>query len=204
MSQKYQASVFSDLANEEFGKQLWRTLNEPKNVVRMETATFLRRPAVEPLGPILANSFGADVADDRTKQMIGHMVRQIMENQDYEIDRQGVRITRPNVFSTGTRYRKVGEKQYDSITGRRGQMEITREQREAWLEQTSKSPFNLWMDKNTKNPDGSLDLVALYKLAERYGIKTRYDYLNPGQQRMNIGNRLRGVVDDNVYSHLQD
>ena len=42
--------------------------------------------------------------------------------------------------------------------------------------------------------DGKMDLERLYALAREYGIIKRYDTLNPGQQRINIGNQLRRRV----------
>jgi hypothetical protein len=59
----------------------------------METATWLERAAVEPLASGLVAEFGDSVRDDRTKQMIGHMTKQIMAALGYEIDRSSLRIT---------------------------------------------------------------------------------------------------------------
>lgn len=153
----------------------------------METASFLERAAVEPLAPGLVAEFGSNIAQDRIKQMIGHMVRQIMEARGYEIDRPGLRITRESLFSSGARYQPQNH-------NRDRTMKITPEQRQAWLERTSKSPFNIWLDKQIKGTDGKLDLDRLYEVARRYGIEKRYDHLNAGQQRMNIGAMLRSRV----------
>ena len=101
----YDARNFSDLATTPLGKRLWAFLNEHDNVIRMETASCLGRPAVEPLGPLVLDKFGDKVREHRVKQMIGHMTRQILEARGYVVDRQGARITRPgNPFSSGTRY----------------------------------------------------------------------------------------------------
>jgi hypothetical protein len=84
---------------------LWEYLHEPDNLIRLETATYLRRPAVEPLSPGLLSRFGDEVRQDQVKQGIGRMVREIMEARGYRIDRQGGRITRGgNMFASGTRY----------------------------------------------------------------------------------------------------
>jgi hypothetical protein len=73
----------------------------------METATYLSRPAAEPLSPYLVKNFGESVKADRTKQMIGHMIRQIMESRGYQVDRGNVRITTPdNMFTSATRYKE--------------------------------------------------------------------------------------------------
>jgi hypothetical protein len=87
------------------GRKIWAFLNEPENVARMETATYLSRPAAEPLSPHLFSKFGASVKEDRIKQMIGHMIRQILESRNYRVDRGNVRITTDgNIFSSATRY----------------------------------------------------------------------------------------------------
>ena len=65
---------------------------------------------------------------------------------------------------------------------------------EAWLEKTSASPFNVWLNAKVRNADGSLDLDRLYETARAYGIKNEYRHLNPGQQRMNVGMQLRKKV----------
>ncbi len=102
---KYAPRNFSDLYATPLGKKLWAFLNERNNLVRMETASYLQRPAVESLVPFLLDKFGDPVRERRIKQMVGHMIRQILEARGYVVDRQGVRITRPgNPFFSGTRY----------------------------------------------------------------------------------------------------
>lgn len=78
-------------------------------------------------------------------------------------------------------------------------MEITPEQREAWRTATRDSPFNQWLRARTTAADGSLDLVLLCNVAAEYRVDAgKYAHLNPGQQRMNVGNRLRPLVPDDV------
>ncbi|MER8421664.1 hypothetical protein [Mesorhizobium sp. M1329] len=80
-------------------------------------------------------------------------------------------------------------------------MKISPEQRDAWLKKTATGPFNLWLEPQVRGPDGQLDLGQLYGVARRYGIdrQTRYSHLNPGQQRMIIGNMLRRIVPAGEY-----
>lgn len=78
-------------------------------------------------------------------------------------------------------------------------MQITKEQREAWETNTAHGAFNRWLYRQVHDDNGSLDLNAMFALAERYGVTARYDHLNPGQQRMNVGNRLRLVVPKSEY-----
>jgi hypothetical protein len=84
--------------------------------------------------------------------------------------------------------------------GWRGTMKITPNQRAKWEEHTKDDAFNRWLNPQVRNPDGTLNLDKLYTLAERFGVLTRYDKLNPGQQRMNIGNLLRKQLDPAEYS----
>jgi hypothetical protein len=192
-SLEYEPQHFRDLAETELGGRLWAFLKRPDNLIRMETATLLDRAAVEPLAAGLVVEFGDGVRDDRTKQMIGHMTRQVMEALAYELDRTGLRITRPSLFTSGATYRRPGR-------GERP-MKISREQREAWIKNTANSPFNVWLDGQVKQSDGTLDLEKLYKVAQRYGIEKRYDRLNPGQQRMNIGVMLRTRIPRKEYEN---
>lgn len=188
---EYRPQNFRDLAETEFGRALWSYLKQHDNLIRMVTATLLERAAVEPLAAGLVAEFGEDVSDDRTKQMIGHMVRQVMEALGYEPDRSALRITRPSLFTSGTTYRLVG-------SGPRA-MKITRQQRDAWVKNTENSAFNVWLNKQVRDENGALHLERLYAVAKKYGIEKRYDNLNPGQQRMNIGVQLRKLVDPKEY-----
>lgn len=80
-------------------------------------------------------------------------------------------------------------------------MHFTPEQRQSWTETTKDSPFNRWLRNRVNRRDGTLDLHRLHILAQEYGIEAaRYAHLNPGQQRMNIGNKLRVLVPEQVYN----
>ena len=193
---EYKPQNFRDLYETDLGKAIWDFIKRPENVVRMETATFLERAAVEPLAPGLLSEFGPDVGEDRIKQMIGHMARQIMVEIGYEFERK-LRITRESLFTSAACYHKPNQKRDRS-------MRITREQREAWKLKTANSPFNCWLGEQVKKSDGTLDLEKLYEVARRYGIEERYDHLNPGQKRMNIGVMLRKRVPEKVYIKPND
>src|ERR1035437_9020868 len=44
-----------------------------------------------------------------------------------------------------------------------------------------------WLNRQVKNADGTLNLDKLYEVARRWHIEERYEHLNAGQIRMNIG-----------------
>lgn len=102
---EYDPGNFKSLAETSLGTKLWPFLNRPDIVTRMDTATDLGNPAVAGIEEALLSEFGEELLDDRVKQMIGHMVRQVMEAEGYEIEKQNVTIASA-VFSKGTRYRR--------------------------------------------------------------------------------------------------
>jgi len=104
----YRPDKFANTFKDEGGQALWDFLNEPENLIRMQTASYLSRPAVEPLSPMLLRRFGPSVKRDRIKQMIGHMARQVMEARGYSLDRSNVKIRRiGNIFASASRYVKA-------------------------------------------------------------------------------------------------
>jgi hypothetical protein len=71
-------------------------------------------------------------------------------------------------------------------------MKITREQREKWRQTTQYGAFNVWFDPQVRTADGTLDLQKLYAISTSHGIDYKsYTSLNPGQQRMTLGNMIR-------------
>jgi len=106
MAYVYEPGRFIDLAETPLGLDLWSFLNEPDNVLRMETASELRCPAVEPLAERLVARFGEPVRAHRVKQMIGHMARQVMRRRGFALDRQGVRVRTGDLFSRGSCYQR--------------------------------------------------------------------------------------------------
>lgn len=101
----YRPDKFVSTFHSQDGRAIWEFLNRDINTTRMETASYLSRPAIEPLASFLLTEFGARVAEKRIKQMMGHMVRQIMERRDYRLQQGNVRITRmDNFFASASRY----------------------------------------------------------------------------------------------------
>lgn len=101
----YDTGRYSTTFANEGGQKIWEFLVDPENLIRMETATYLSRPAIEPLSPFLVEQFGDHVRQDRIKQMMGHMVRQIMESKGYVLQQGNVKISSANnIFTRASRY----------------------------------------------------------------------------------------------------
>ena len=79
----YNPGKFASLYASALGQRLWAFLTRPENVARLETASELSKPAVEGIEEQLLAEFREDVLAHRVKQMVGHMVRQIMEQRDW-------------------------------------------------------------------------------------------------------------------------
>jgi hypothetical protein len=105
---QFDPARFADVAATSLGKRLLKFLAEAENVLRLEVASELRHPAVEGVAALLVERFGDEVRDDRTKQFIGFVTRQILEARGFVLDAQNLR-TRfgAGLFSRGSRYRRA-------------------------------------------------------------------------------------------------
>ena len=164
---------------------LWNLVLRPENVIRMEAVTAVERPAVEALSEPLIAEFGRDIAQPSIKQMVGHMVRQVMEALEYEVDRQRVRITRPGLFATGMTFRRPGQSRSRSVI-------VTAEHRREWLNAAEPDEFNCWLNDIITKADGTTDLERLRSVAANWEIKLRGR--NPILDRIELGIILRGRV----------
>ena len=79
----------------------------------MQTASDLKRPAVQPLTKFLLVKFAGRInpvnKDERfkIKQMMGHMIRQVMEENGYEHDAYNVLVNDEyDYFSKASRYKE--------------------------------------------------------------------------------------------------
>ena len=104
---KFDAGSFTDISDTELGKSFWIFLNTKEALACFDTTAFLGRPALEGFQPQLVEEYGQDVFTDRYKQMIGRMVRQIMLNRGYTLDRSGVRTKSKVIFTSAARYKKI-------------------------------------------------------------------------------------------------
>lgn len=88
----YNPETFATLYASPLGQALWDFLNKPETIARLETATELGKPAVAGIEEQLLETFGEQVLADRVKQMIGHMVRQILEPRGWILDQSEVKV----------------------------------------------------------------------------------------------------------------
>jgi len=95
---------FTKLAESKLGVELWEFLTQHDNIIRMETASDLSKPAVKALTRHLLEKFGDQVRGFRVKQMIGHMIRQIMECHNYDLEQRNV-LVNDGLFNKATRYK---------------------------------------------------------------------------------------------------
>ena len=84
----YNSQQFSNTFNADLGREIWAFLHEDDNLIRMETATYLARPAVEPLISGLKARFDAPAFEDAARQMTDRMIRQIMEGRGFRACRR--------------------------------------------------------------------------------------------------------------------
>jgi hypothetical protein len=103
--QAFDAAQFQNEYQTELGQNLWRFLNRDDIVARMETATDLGQPALQAVEDQLLATFGEAILPDRIKQMIGRMVRQVMEANGFEHVTSDVRLNSVP-FYKASRYRR--------------------------------------------------------------------------------------------------
>ncbi|QDF37532.1 hypothetical protein FJN17_08105 [Bradyrhizobium symbiodeficiens] len=102
----YSPEKFASLYATDLGQRMWAFLTSPENVSRLETASQLSKPAVEGIEEQLLAEFRKHMLADRVKQMVGHMVRQILEQRDWVLDQTDVKV-QSVPFSKAARYRRA-------------------------------------------------------------------------------------------------
>lgn len=101
----YRPEKFASLYASDLGQRIWTFLTRPEQVARLETASGLGKPAVEGIEEQLLEAFREEVLADRVKQMVGHMVRQILEQEGWVLDQADVKL-QSVPFSKAARYRR--------------------------------------------------------------------------------------------------
>ena len=104
----FKPGSFIDVFDSDLGRELWDFLTRESTIERMEDASDRRRPAVEPLQELLLERFGRAVAEDRVKQMIGRMIRQVFERpgSDYVLASDAILVKDRILVTRGARYKR--------------------------------------------------------------------------------------------------
>jgi hypothetical protein len=79
---------FRNIHETEYGEAIWHFLLQRDHIIRMETATYLERAALEPLSPGLLAEFGEDVAEDRVKRQVKNADGTLNLDKLYEVARR--------------------------------------------------------------------------------------------------------------------
>ena len=108
---KYKTGIFTDI-DKSLRDKLWLFLNEPNIVTKMMSHTDKGRPAAEGIATDLLSYFGSTIENDRTKQFIGYLIRQIMEINDYSFQDHDIKTKRNPLFSKASIYIKNIEIKY--------------------------------------------------------------------------------------------
>jgi len=101
----YNAGPFTRVASE-WGDRLWSFLNEPEIVYRMKEASDREEPAAGAIGQRLHEAFGDPIKEDRIKQFIGYLIRQVMEDNGYTHHSYGHKTPCNPVFKNASLYAK--------------------------------------------------------------------------------------------------
>jgi len=153
-------------------------LTRPENIARMEAAISVKRAALEVLSDPLIAEFGAEIDQLEVKQLIGYLVRRIMESRGYEVVGT-LRITRPgNLFSRGLKFRRTSQ---------------------------SRDAFTRWFDDQVRAPDGTVDLDKLADLVNRWELEHPWKSCrNTNQLTLVARILLRKTVPESEYGPVEE
>ena len=102
----YSPEKFALLYASKLGQRVWAYLTLPDILARLETACELSKPAVEGIEEQLLKEFREEILADRVKQMVGHVVRQILEQRGWVLNQTDVKV-QSVPFSKAARYRRA-------------------------------------------------------------------------------------------------
>ena len=101
----YEAGQFADVYGRDAqAQEVWDYLHERDNVLRMQTASELGRPAVEALAKRLVERFAPWVEQPRIKRMVGHMTLQVMDANGFKLLKKGARVRVGGLFQRASLY----------------------------------------------------------------------------------------------------
>ncbi len=104
------SNAHKNLYDTDLGKKLWQFLNEEKSLIKMEAASDIERPALEPLQKDLKNIVDKYDLDTNKlisyKQLIGVMCKDILLRNGFQLVKTGVKIRKEIFFKTAALYVK--------------------------------------------------------------------------------------------------
>ena len=100
---------------EQFSRRLWNWLQKKPQILRMQTASDLNRPAVQALIKFLHYEFPKIIKlkknkneFNKIKQMIGHMIRMIMEDETVGYEHSAYNVScgdKTGLFNKASKYK---------------------------------------------------------------------------------------------------
>ncbi len=85
-----------------------RVLSRRDVIEAMQAASDAGRPAAEPTGDVLLREVGPVVREYPVRQMVGRLIKEIMESNGYVWWKSGVKTPENSVFSNASVYRRRG------------------------------------------------------------------------------------------------
>jgi hypothetical protein len=114
---EFVTKTFGDLYKTEQGQKIWKFLNDPISIARMQAVSDVGKPALLGVESLLIDNFQIQDREsvsekdkaqfDRLKQMLGAMARQVMEANGYKLHSNNVKVPNSQVFFSASRYTKA-------------------------------------------------------------------------------------------------
>jgi len=144
MSKEYRLGPFTRVLSSTEEKKLWDLLNKERIVLEMINVSEKGIPPVnaENLTLELSQIFPDYVKKDRFKQLVGYLVRQIMENRGYEHYKKGQKTYKNDVFVHGSTYRKSIKANDITEPTKRSDIQISRIIRDTGLSRDLKEEYD--------------------------------------------------------------
>lgn len=113
---EFKTKTFTDLYETPQAKKIWSFLNSPFALIRMQAVSDVNKPALLGIEAYLIESYDVPerititendkIQFDRFKQMLGAMVRQVMEANGYRLQSNNVKVPSSRLFYSASMYCK--------------------------------------------------------------------------------------------------
>ena len=102
----FDGAEFGAFGQSRVARSLWKFLNQRDQVVRLEVASELGHAAVDGVVIDMERKFDTSLRDKRTKQMVGAMIKRVLESRGWRVGEKGIRVRLGRRFSVAARYHK--------------------------------------------------------------------------------------------------